>query len=213
MPMLLVIKSKNTPPVTQSADDYSVKIAEATNKAFDAIRQLGEKSREAIIRMNDEADFYKDILGRDKLVNEKTGAFTANGVASISLSYEKMTNNIVDNQNIQREIEAVQKRYNNGNNSDYGIEQYNEDMDNLLSQQREAIKNYYDEREAVMSLISDGLWTKQKKQWIVLLIYVIIRTMLKKRQKIFLHLRNSLPLFKEMIVRKDVQQRNPFRNS
>lgn len=142
---------------TQSADDYSVKIAEATNKAFDAILQLGEKSREAITRMNDEADFYKDILGRDKLVNENTGAFTANGVASISLSYEKMTNNIVDNQNIQREIEAAQKRYKNGNNSDYGIEQYNEDMDNLLSQQREAIKNYYDEREAVMSLISDGL--------------------------------------------------------
>ena len=142
---------------TQSADDYSVKIAEATNKAFDAILQLGEKSREAITRMNDEADFYKDILGRDKFVNEKTGAFTANGVASISLSYEKMTNDIVDNQNIQREIEAVQKRYNNGNNSDYGIEQYNKDMDNLLSQQREAIKNYYDEREAVMSLISDGL--------------------------------------------------------
>lgn len=142
---------------TQSADDYSVKIAETTNKAFDAILQLGEKSREAITRMNDEADFYKDILGRDKLVNEKTGAFTANGVASISLSYEKMTNNIVDNQNIQREIEDVKKRYNNGNNSDYGIEQYNEDMDNLLSQQREAIKNYYDEREAVMSLISDGL--------------------------------------------------------
>lgn len=142
---------------TQSADDYSVKIAETTNKAFDAILQLGEKSREAITRMNDEADFYKDILGRDKFVNEKTGAFTANGVASISLSYEKMTNDIVDNKNIQREIEAVQKRYNNGNNSDYGIEQYNEDMDNLLSQQREAIKNYYDEREAVMSLISDGL--------------------------------------------------------
>ena len=142
---------------TQSADDYSVKIAESTNKAFDAILQLGEKSREAITRMNDEADFYKDILGRDKLVNEKTGAFTANGVASISLSYEKMTNNIVDNQNIQREIEDVKKRYKNGNNPEYGIEQYNEDMDNLLSQQREAIKNYYDEREAVMSLISDGL--------------------------------------------------------
>lgn len=142
---------------TQSADDYSVKIAESTNKAFDAILQLGEKSREAITRMNDEADFYKDILGRDKLVNEKTGAFTANGVASISLSYEKMTNDIVDNQNIQREIEAVQKRYKNGNNPEYGIEQYNKDMDNLLSQQREAIKNYYDEREAVMSLISDGL--------------------------------------------------------
>lgn len=142
---------------TQSADDYSVKIAESTNKAFDAILQLGEKSREAITRMNDEADFYKDILGRDKLVNEKTGAFTANGVASISLSYEKMTNDIVDNQNIQREIEAAQKRYNNGNNPKYGIEQYNKDMDNLLSQQREAIKNYYDEREAVMSLISDGL--------------------------------------------------------
>lgn len=142
---------------TQSADDYSVKIAESTNKAFDAILQLGEKSREAITRMNDEADFYKDILGRDKLVNEKTGAFTANGVASISLSYEKMTNDIVDNQNIQREIEAVQKRYKNGNNPEYGIEQYNEDMDNLLAQQREAIKNYYDEREAVMSLISDGL--------------------------------------------------------
>jgi len=142
---------------TQSADDYSVKIAESTNKAFDAILQLGEKSREAITRMNDEADFYKDILGRNKLVNEKTGAFTANGVASISLSYEKMTNDIVDNQNIQREIEAVQKRYKNGNNPEYGIEQYNKDMDNLLSQQREAIKNYYDEREAVMSLISDGL--------------------------------------------------------
>lgn len=142
---------------TQSADDYSVKIAEATNKAFDAILQLSEKSREAITRMNDEADFYKDILGRDKLVNEKTGAFTTNGVASISLSYEKMTNDIVDNQNIQREIEAVQKRYKNGNNPEYGIEQYNKDMDNLLSQQREAIKNYYDEREAVISLISDGL--------------------------------------------------------
>ena len=141
---------------TQSADDYSVKIAEATKNAFDAILQMGEKSREAISRMNDEADFYQDILSRDKTVDDKTGAFTENGVASISLSYEKMTNDMVLNNKIKEQIDAVKARFNNGNNPEYGVEKYNEDMDKLLSQQREAIKNYYDEREAVMSLVQDG---------------------------------------------------------
>lgn len=142
---------------TQSALDFGVKVKETEKSAFDAILQLGEKSREAITRMNDEADFYQDILGRDKLVDEKTGAFTSNGLASMSLSYEKMTNDIVNKNNIQKEIDKVKKRYANGTNDDYGIEQYNKDMDNLLSQQREAIKNYYDERDAVMQLVEDGL--------------------------------------------------------
>lgn len=142
---------------SQSAAECGVKVAEATKNAFDAILQMGEKSREAISRMNDEADFYQDILGRDKTVDDKTGAFTENGVASISLSYEKMTNDMVLNNKIKEQIDAVKARFNNGNNPEYGVEKYNEDMDNLLSQQREAIKNYYDEREAVMSLVQDGL--------------------------------------------------------
>lgn len=141
---------------SQSAAECGVKVAEATKNAFDAILQMGEKSREAISRMNDEADFYQDILGRDKTVDDKTGAFTENGVASISLSYEKMTNDMVLNHKIKEQIDAVKARFNNGNNPEYGVEKYNEDMDNLLSQQREAIKNYYDEREAVMSLVQDG---------------------------------------------------------
>lgn len=142
---------------SQSAAECGVKVAEATKNAFDAILQMGEKSREAISRMNDEADFYQDILGRDKTVDDKTGAFTENGVTSISLSYEKMTNDMVLNNKIKEQIDAVKARFNNGNNPEYGVEKYNEDMDNLLSQQREAIKNYYDEREAVMSLVQDGL--------------------------------------------------------
>lgn len=141
---------------SQSAAECGVKVAEATKNAFDAILQMGEKSHEAISRMNDEADFYQDILGRDKTVDDKTGAFTENGVASISLSYEKMTNDMVLNNKIKEQIDAVKARFNNGNNPEYGVEKYNEDMDNLLSQQREAIKNYYDEREAVMSLVQDG---------------------------------------------------------
>lgn len=141
---------------SQSAAECGVKVAEATKNAFDAILQMGEKSREAISRMNDEADFYQNILGRDKTVDDKTGAFTENGVASISLSYEKMTNDMVLNNKIKEQIDAVKARFNNGNNPEYGVEKYNEDMDNLLSQQREAIKNYYDEREAVMSLVQDG---------------------------------------------------------
>lgn len=135
---------------SQSAAECGVKVAEATKNAFDAILQMGEKSHEAISRMNDEADFYQDILGRDKTVDDKTGAFTENGVASISLSYEKMTNDMVLNNKIKEQIDAVKARFNNGNNPEYGVEKYNEDMDNLLSQQREAIKNYYDEREAVI---------------------------------------------------------------
>lgn len=142
---------------SQSAAECGVKVAEATKNAFDAILQMGEKSREAISRMNDEADFYQNILSRDKTVDDKTGAFTENGVASISLSYEKMTNDMVLNNKIKEQIDAVKARFNNGNNPEYGVEKYNEDMDNLLSQQREAIKNYYDEREAVMSLVQDGL--------------------------------------------------------
>ena len=68
-----------------------------------------------------------------------------------------MTNDMVLTNKIKEQIDAVKARFNNGNNPEYGVEKYNEDMDNLLSQQREAIKNYYDEREAVMSLVQDGL--------------------------------------------------------
>jgi len=85
--------------------------------------------------MNDEADFYQDILGRDKTVDDKTGAFTENGVASISLSYEKMTNDMVLNNKIKEQIDAVKARFNKleiNTKDDTDRKDYNKDYPTLF---------------------------------------------------------------------------------
>ena len=138
----------------KDARDQGIKAADAMIKSYDAVLSAYSNVRASIDRLSDEADFYQDILGRDDTINKDTGALTKNGVASIALSYEKMTNDIVKNQQIAKDKEFVQAKYDNG---EIGIEKYNEEMDKLNSEQREIIKNYYDERDAIISLVEEGL--------------------------------------------------------
>lgn len=138
----------------KDARDQGIKAADAMIKSYDAVLSAYSNVRASIDRLSDEADFYQDILGRDDTINKDTGALTKNGVASIALSYEKMTNDIVKNQQIAKDKEFVQAKYDNG---DIGIEKYNEEMDKLNSEQRDIIKNYYDERDAIISLVEEGL--------------------------------------------------------
>ena len=140
----------------KDARDQGIKAADAMIKSYDAVLSAYSNVRASIDRLSDEADFYQDILGRDDTINKDTGALTKNGVASIALSYEKMTNDIVKNQQIAKEKAHIESLYNNGN-GEIGIEKYNEEMDKLNSEQREIIKNYYDERDAIISLVEEGL--------------------------------------------------------
>ncbi len=140
----------------KDARDQGIKAADAMIKSYDAVLSAYSNVRASIDRLSDEADFYQDILGRDDTINKDTGALTKNGVASIALSYEKMTNDIVKNQQIAKDKAYIESLYNNGN-GEIGIEKYNEEMDKLNSEQREIIKNYYDERDAIISLVEEGL--------------------------------------------------------
>lgn len=140
----------------KAAEECDQKIAECTKNARDAIFEFAEKSRDAINQINEEADFYQGVLGHRDTVNEKTGAFTEAGVSTIALSFEKMSNDMVINDKINKERDRITKLYQNGTNPDYGLDAYNQDMEKLLSQQREAINNYYEECDAIKSLVQDG---------------------------------------------------------
>lgn len=138
---------KNIDAATLSQEQFLQKVRE-TNA------ELKEHARTAISDLNDEAEFYQDILSyRDAY--DDNGNMTDAGKSRLGLSMTKMSNDIALNNKYNEAIAELDAEYDNGNGK-IGYDDYYTKRKELISQQRESIKNYYSEIDAIKSLIEEG---------------------------------------------------------
>ncbi len=137
----------------QAMDDAVVSQEEFNKQAREADRQIKEHARNMLSELNDEVDFYQQILGYREMFESDTGAITEAGNATIALSADKMSNSIVLATQLKKDIAALDSQFRNGK---MGYEEYTEQRVELLSQQRDAQLAYYDECNAIKDLIDEG---------------------------------------------------------
>lgn len=138
---------KNIDAATLSQEQFLQKVRE-TNA------ELKEHARTAISDLNDEAEFYQDILSY-KDAYDDNGNMTDAGKSRLGLSLTKMSNDIALNNKYNEAITELDAEYDNGNGK-IGYDDYYTKRKELVSQQRESIKNYYSEIDAIKSLIEEG---------------------------------------------------------
>ena len=136
---------KNIDAATLSQEQFLQKVRE-TNA------ELKEHARTAISDLNDEAEFYQDILSY-KDAYDDNGNMTDAGKSRLGLSLTKMSNDIALNNKYNEAIAELDASY---AKHDIGYDDYYTKRKELVSQQRESIKNYYSEVDAIKSLIEEG---------------------------------------------------------
>lgn len=136
---------KNIDAATLSQEQFLQKVRE-TNA------ELKEHARTAISDLNDEAEFYQDILSY-KDAYDDNGNMTDAGKSRLGLSLTKMSNDIALNNKYNEAIAELDASY---AEHEIGYDDYYTKRKELVSQQRESIKNYYSETDAIKSLIEEG---------------------------------------------------------
>ena len=136
---------KNIDAATLSQEQFLQKVRE-TNA------ELKEHARTAISDLNDEAEFYQDILSY-KDAYDDNGNMTDAGKSRLGLSLTKMSNDIALNNKYNEALAELDASY---AKHDIGYDDYYTKRKELISQQRESIKNYYSEVDAIKSLIEEG---------------------------------------------------------
>ena len=136
---------KNIDAATLSQEQFLQKVRE-TNA------ELKEHARTAISDLNDEAEFYQDILSY-KDAYDDNGNMTDAGKSRLGLSLTKMSNDIALNNKYNEAIAELDASY---AKHEIGYDDYYTKRKELVSQQRESIKNYYSEVDAIKSLIEEG---------------------------------------------------------
>ena len=136
---------KNIDAATLSQEQFLQKVRE-TNA------ELKEHARTAISDLNDEAEFYQDILSY-KDAYDDNGNMTDAGKSRLGLSLTKMSNDIALNNKYNEAIAELDASY---AKHDIGYDDYYTKRKEFVSQQRESIKNYYSEVDAIKSLIEEG---------------------------------------------------------
>ena len=136
---------KNIDASTLSQEQFLQKVRE-TNA------ELKEHARTAISDLNDEAEFYQDILSY-KDAYDDNGNMTDAGKSRLGLSLTKMSNDIALNNKYNEAIAELDASY---AKHEIGYDEYYTKRKELVSQQRESIKNYYSETDAIKSLIEEG---------------------------------------------------------
>ncbi|MBU5479355.1 hypothetical protein KQI69_09070 [Eubacterium sp. MSJ-13] len=114
--------------------------------------ELREHARTAISDLNDEAEFWKEILNY-KDAYDDNGNMTENGKSRLALSMAEMSNDIALNKKYAEAIDELDAEYAKDN---IGYDKYYTQRKELESQQRDVIKNYYSETDAIKSLIEEG---------------------------------------------------------
>ena len=99
--------------------------------------------------MNDEAEFYKDILAYEELYDDN-GNLNDAGKATMQLSMVEMSDYIALNNKLKQSIADLEQQYADGK---MGFDEYYTQKQTLLSEQRDAIKGYYSECDAIKTLI------------------------------------------------------------
>ena len=139
--------------LTKTAEESAIQFEEFSHKAIEAANAIKEFGRNAIQNLSSEADFYKSILAYSDLIDEDAGFFTKEGMATIALSADKISNNAAMVQKLNEAIEENQKLYVQGK---IGFKEYTENYEKLNSERQNAILNVYAEKDAIKQLIEEA---------------------------------------------------------
>ena len=138
--------------VTKSIDEAALSQAQYLQKVRETNREIEKSARDAISNLNDEAEFYKDILAYEELYDDN-GNLNDAGKATMQLSMTEMSNYIALNNELKQSIADLDEKYAHG---EMGFNEYYTQKQSLLSEQQEAIKGYYSECDAIKTLIENG---------------------------------------------------------
>lgn len=146
--------------MNEQIDDVQKSIADVTGDIEELnrkIRQLKwdqfDDARDAVEQLNDEADFFIDVMSRgDKLFDDK-GNMTDRGLATMGLRVQKYATYMDQVRAYGEEISNI--------DAQLADDPYNTDLINrrkdLVEAQREAAKGALDEKDALADLVKDGI--------------------------------------------------------
>ena len=138
--------------VKEKIDDATVSEEEYLQKVRETHFDMLQHSRNAISTLNDEADFYKDILAYQDMFDEN-GNTTDAGKTTLALDLTKMSNFIALNQKLNDVLKENEELY---SNDVIEYDEYLERRKSLISEQQDAIKGYYSEIDAIETLVKEG---------------------------------------------------------
>lgn len=138
--------------VTKSIDEADLSQTQYLQKVRETNREIEKSARDAISNLNSEAEFYKDILAYEELYDDN-GNLNDAGKATMQLSMVEMSDYIALNNKLKQSIADLDQQYAYGK---MGFDEYYTQKQTLLSEQREAIKGYYSECDAIKTLIENG---------------------------------------------------------
>ena len=138
--------------VTKSIDEADLSQTQYFQKVRETNREIEKSARDAISNLNSEAEFYKDILAYEELYDDN-GNLNDAGKATMQLSMVEMSDYIALNNKLKQSIADLEQQYAYGK---MGFDEYYTQKQTLLSEQREAIKGYYSECDAIKTLIENG---------------------------------------------------------
>lgn len=138
--------------VAQSIEEASTKLVEFANKMRQIDWDVFDYTQERISKVNDEFEFLIDLLDNQKLYDDY-GIFNSRGWADTALHASKYNTYMQQALDYVKEREKIEKELAKDNADKNLIERREE----LIQLQQESIQNAYAEKEAVKSLVEEGI--------------------------------------------------------
>ena len=141
----------------EAMQDCNSQIIELKRNIRDLQWKQFDGMREAVEGLNDEAEFYIGLLSREQLFTDK-GLFNQNADTIMGLHVQEYATNMNQVAKYGEEIVAIQK--------ELAKDQFNKDLidrrNELVKAQRQSVEAMYDERDAMVSLVEDGIKAQLK---------------------------------------------------
>ena len=141
--------------VTQAIEEGNTALIEYTNSMRDIDWEVFDLIQERISDVNDEADFLIDLMSNDKLFDDN-GKLTEQGMATMGLYGQKYNTLMYQADEYKNEIYGK-----GGLNDQIEEDPYDQELINrrneLLELQRESILAAEDEKQAMKSLVEEGI--------------------------------------------------------
>ena len=119
-----------------------------------------ERKLDAYQDLTDETDFLLDLLERQDLVDQSTGAYTEAGIASAGLMAQKLAiarQSMKEYQKALEDLDAAAAKSGANQMENSGYNAYMEKRKELMGDYRDAISDAYSYEDDMMSLIQDKL--------------------------------------------------------
>lgn len=128
--------------------DSEVAMAEVNKRIRELDTEKFEEFMKRVGAVADELERVYDLLSDEDVANED-GSWTAEGIASLGLMYQKMEIAKKQISEYQKEIEELNEAYKSGAMSE---QEYNDKLSELKSSQWDAIESYESAKDAIVDL-------------------------------------------------------------